>query len=127
DAAGAAGTLLADRLSDRPGRGGLHTVNAPVKLLLIFVNEADQVHNRPLYQAIVERLHQLDVAGATAQTGIMGFGHHMRMHHKGLFGIADDRPVTIMAVDDEQRLRAVFPTMRAMVREGLMVLVDAEL
>ena len=102
-------------------------MNAQVKLLLIFVNEADQFHNRPLYQAIVERLHQLDVAGATAQTGIMGFGHHMRMHHKGLFGIADDRPVTIMAVDDEARLRAVLEAMRAMVREGLMVLVDAEL
>ncbi len=102
-------------------------MNAQVKLLLIFVNEADQFHNRPLYQAIVERLHQLDVAGATAQIGIMGFGHHMRMHHKGLFGIADDRPVTIMAVDDEARLRAVLPAMRAMVREGLMVLVDAEL
>jgi uncharacterized protein len=102
-------------------------VNAQVKLLLIFVNEADQFHNRPLYQAIVERLHQLDVAGATAQTGIMGFGHHMRMHHKGLFGIADDRPVTIMAVDDEAQLRVVLPTIRAMVREGLMVLVDAEL
>ena len=102
-------------------------MNAQVKLLLIFVNEADQFHNRPLYQAIVERLHQLDVAGATAQIGIMGFGHHMRMHHKGLFGIADDRPVTIMAVDDEARLRAVLPAMRPMVREGLMVLVDAEL
>ena len=102
-------------------------MNAQVKLLLIFVNEADQFHNRPLYQAIVERLHQLDVAGATATAGIMGFGHHMRMHHKGLFGIADDRPVTIMAVDDEARLRGLFPDIRAMVREGLMVLVDAEL
>ena len=102
-------------------------MNAQVKLLLIFVNENDQFHNRPLYQAIVERLHQLDVAGATATTGIMGFGHHMRVHHKGLFGIADDRPVTIMAVDDEARLRGLFPDLRAMVREGLMVLVDAEL
>jgi PII-like signaling protein len=102
-------------------------MNTPVKLLLIFVNEADQFHNRPLYQAIVERLHQLDVAGATAQAGIMGFGHHMRMHHKGLFGISDDRPITIMAVDDEARLRVVFPEIRTMVREGLMVLLDAEL
>jgi hypothetical protein len=30
-------------------------------------------------------------------------------------------------VDDEARLRAVFPEIRAMVREGLMVLLDAEL
>jgi len=98
-----------------------------VKLLLIFLNEADEFHNRPLYQAIVERLHQLDVAGATAQTGVMGFGHHMRMHHKGLFGITDDRPITIIAVDGEERLRAVLPEIRGMVREGLMLLIDAEL
>jgi len=102
-------------------------VNEPVKLLLIFVNEGDQLYNRPLYQVIVERLHQLDVSGATAQAGIMGFGHHMRMHHKGLFGITDDRPVTIMAIDDERRLGTVLPEIRGMVREGLVVLIDAEL
>ncbi|HZT78207.1 MAG TPA: DUF190 domain-containing protein [Vicinamibacterales bacterium] len=102
-------------------------MNAPVKVLLLFVNEADVWHNRPLYQAIVERLHQLEVAGATAQTGLMGFGHHMRMHHKGLFGIADDRPVTIMVIDEEPKLRAILPEMRQMVREGLIVLLDAEI
>ena len=101
-------------------------MNAPVKVLLLFVNEADTWHNRPLYQAVVERLHQLEIAGATAQTGLMGFGHHMRMHHKGLFGIADDRPVTVMVVDEETKLRAVLPELRMMVREGLIVLVDAE-
>jgi len=101
-------------------------MNAPIKLLLLFVNEADLWHNRPLYQAIVERLHQLEIAGATAQTGLMGFGHHMRMHHKGLFGIADDRPVTIVVIDEERKLRAILPEMRQMVREGLIVMLDAE-
>jgi len=102
-------------------------MNAPIKVLLLFVNETDTWHGRPLYQAIVERLHQLEVAGATAQTGLMGFGHHMRMHHKGLFGIADDRPVTITVVDEEAKLRAVLPELRTMVREGLIVLLDAEI
>jgi PII-like signaling protein len=102
-------------------------MNAPIKVLLLFVNETDTWHGRPLYQAIVERLHQLEVAGATAQTGLMGFGHHMRMHHKGLFGIADDRPVTITVIDEEAKLRAVLPELRTMVREGLIVLLDAEI
>ena len=97
-----------------------------LKMLLVFVNEADVWHNRPLYQAVVERLHQLGVAGATAQVGLMGFGHHMRMHHKGLFGIADDRPITIVSVDEESRVRSVLPDLREMVREGLIVMVDAE-
>ena len=102
-------------------------MNAPVKLLLLFVNETDLWHNRPLYQAIVERLRQLYVAGATASAGLMGFGHHQRMHHKGLFGIADDRPMTVVAIDEDAKLRAVLPELRGMLREGLMVLVDAEL
>ncbi len=102
-------------------------MNTPVKLLIAFVNEADFWHARPLYQAVIERLHQLGIAGATAQAGIMGFGHHMRLHHKGLFGIADDRPIVITAVDEESKLRAALPELRAMVREGLLLLVDAEL
>lgn len=101
-------------------------MNAPVKLLLLFVNETDMWHNQPLYQAIVERLRQLEIAGATASVGLMGFGHHHRLHHKGLFGIADDRPITIVAVEEEVKLRAIMPEIRAMVREGLIVLVDAE-
>ena len=99
----------------------------PVKLLIMFVNESDRWHDTPLYQALVHRLKQLDVAGATAQLGVLGFGHHARLHHKGLFGIADDRPVTITAVDDAAKIRSVLPELRAMVREGLILLVDAEL
>jgi PII-like signaling protein len=102
-------------------------MTAPVKLLILFVNEADMWHNRPLYQAIVERLRQLEIAGATASSGLMGFGHHHRMHAKGLFGVADDRPITIVAVEEESKLRTVMPEIRTMVREGLMLLVDAEL
>lgn len=99
----------------------------PVKVLLIFVNEVDTHHDVPLYQAIVHRLRQLNLAGATAQTGILGFGHHMRLHHKGLFGVSDDRPVTVIAVDDEAKIRAALPELRGMVREGLILLLDAEL
>jgi PII-like signaling protein len=99
----------------------------PVKLLLMFVNETDTWNDMPLYHAIVQRLRQLNMAGATAQTGILGFGHHMRLHHKGLFGISDDRPVTIIAVDDEQKVRSALPELREMVKEGLIIILDAEL
>ena len=67
----------------------------PVKLLMIFVNESDTWNGTPLYHAVVERLRHLRVAGATAHTGILGFGHHTRMHSKRLFGIADDRPPSL--------------------------------
>ncbi len=101
-------------------------MTAPVKLLLIFINEADRWNDIPLDLALVQRLLKLNIAGATAHPGGAGFGRHMRVHHKGLFGISDDRPVTIMAVDDEEKIRGVLPEVRSMVREGLILLLDAE-
>ena len=99
----------------------------PVKLLLMFVNESDRWNDMPLYQAIVNRLRHLHMAGATAEAGLLGFGHHTRVHHKGLFGIADDRPITITVVDEEARIRAALPELRSMIEEGLILLLDAEL
>ena len=101
-------------------------MKAPVKMLLIYVDETDLWHAQPLYEAIVRRLRQAGLAGATVQHGIMGFGSHMKVHHKRLFGISDDKPVVITVVDYEETLRAMVPEIRGMVKEGLMVLLDAE-
>lgn len=99
----------------------------PVSVLLIFVNEADLWFDVPLYEAIVKRLRELGVAGATAQAGLMGFGHHHLVHEKGLFGMSADRPVTIMVVDGEQKIQEVVPEVRALVQEGLVLILRAEL
>ena len=103
-------------------------MNPPVKMLVIYVDESDiwgDAHT-PLYEAIVRRLRQLEIAGATVQTGIMGFGSHQKVHHKRLFGISDDKPVVITAVDSEVKLRRVLPEIRGMVKEGLVVMLDVE-
>jgi PII-like signaling protein len=101
-------------------------MNEPVKILIVFLNEVDRWHDEPLHGALMRRLRELDVAGATAHQGTMGFGHHHRLHHKGLFGISDDRPITITVVDVESKVRALLPEVRSMVREGLILLLDAE-
>ena len=102
-------------------------MTTPIKLLLIYVTETDLWEQTPLYEAIIRRLRQMGVAGATAQHGIMGFGSHMKVHHKRLFGVSDDKPVIITVVDGEATLRDVLPEIRGMVHEGLVVLLDAEL
>ena len=101
-------------------------MTAPVKLLLIFINETDRWGDMPLDLALVQRLMKLNIAGATSHTGRLGFGRHLRLHHKGLFGVSDDRPVTIAAADDEGKIRSALPEVRRMVNEGLILLLDAE-
>uniref|UniRef100_Q01SJ0 Uncharacterized protein n=1 Tax=Solibacter usitatus (strain Ellin6076) TaxID=234267 RepID=Q01SJ0_SOLUE len=98
----------------------------PVKMLVIYVDETDLWGTVTLYEAIVRRLRQLGMAGATAQSGMMGFGSHGKVHRKRLFGVSDDRPVMITVVDTESKIREVVPEIRGMVKEGLVVLLDAE-
>jgi PII-like signaling protein len=98
----------------------------PVKMLVIYLDETDLWNAQPLYEAIVRRLRQAGIAGATVHHGIMGFGSHMKVHHRGLFGISDDKPVVIAVVDSETKIRDVLPVIRRMVKEGLIVLLDAE-
>jgi uncharacterized protein len=102
-------------------------MDTPIKLLVIFVDETDRWDGLPLYEAIVRRLRQRHIAGATVHIGVMGYGSHLHVHHKGLFGVSDDRPVTISVVDSEPKLRQVLPEIRPMVKEGLVILLDAEL
>jgi len=101
-------------------------MSARVKMLIVFLNEVDRLNDEPLYEVLMRRLHHLNVDGATAHHGIMGFGLHHRLHHKGLFGISDDRPVTITVVDSDARIRALLPEVRSLVPDGLMLIVDAE-
>lgn len=96
------------------------------KLLLIFLDETDVWGEFPLYEAIVRLLLQHGIAGATVNMGIMGYGYQQRVHHKRLFGISDDRPVTIMVVEEEEKLQKVLPEVRTMIDDSLMVIVDAE-
>lgn len=98
----------------------------PVKMLLIYVDETDLWHTQPLYEAVVRRLRQAGIAGATVQHGIMGFGSHGKMHQKRLFGISDDKPVVITVVDSEEKIRGIVPEIRSMVKEGMMLLTDVE-
>lgn len=101
----------------------------PVKMMLILIDETDTWGESRvrLYEAIVEFLLQSGVSGATVHNGIMGFGANRQMHRKRLFGVTDERPVTITVIESESKLRAVLPKLRTMVKEGVVFLVDGEL
>src|SRR5262249_28205549 len=101
-------------------------IEAPVKMLLIFIDQTDTWHNAPLHEAIVRVLEQNGIAGATVLSGIMGYGIHRRIHQRGLLRVSDDKPLTIAVIDNEQRVRDVLPAIRPMVREGLIGMMDFE-
>ncbi len=94
--------------------------------LTIYLNEADRIGDVPLHEEVVRHLLQFDVAGATVTPGLMGYGKHGKVHRKRLFGVSDDRPVVITAVDDASRIRPILTELKAMIQEGLITLQEVE-
>ena len=92
------------------------------KLLRIFIGESDTWHGKPLYQAIVERVRELGLAGATVVRGIEGFGAHSHLHTSRILRLSEDLPVVIEMVDTAERIDAVVPLLDEMVSEGLVTI-----
>jgi PII-like signaling protein len=95
-------------------------------LVRIYIGESDQWHGKPLYQALVERLRERGLAGATVLRGIEGFGANAHIHTTRLLRLSEDLPVLVEAVDQEDRIRAILPELDSMVGDGLITLERVE-
>ena len=92
------------------------------KLLRLFIGESDVWHGKPLYQAIVERVREEGLAGATVVRGIEGFGADSRLHTSRILRLSEDLPVVIEIVDEPERIEAFLPSLDEMVAEGMVTL-----
>lgn len=96
------------------------------KLVRIFIGESDRWQGKPLYEAIVLEAKRQGLAGATVFKGVMGFGAHSRIHSAKILQLSEDLPVMIEIVDAEEKVRAFFPALEAMVGEGLVTMERVE-
>lgn len=105
---------------------GVRTMKLPERgaLLRIFIGESDKDpgSDRPLYEAIVRKAKEAQLAGATVLRGQMGFGRHSRVHTAKLFDLSTDLPVVIEIVDAEEKVDTFLPTVDELVTEGLVTL-----
>lgn len=89
-------------------------------LLRIFTGETDRYKGKPLYEQIVLKARELNLAGATVIRGIMGFGANSRVHTVKLLRLSEDLPVIIEIVDSEENLKKLWPFLDETVGEGLI-------
>jgi uncharacterized protein len=92
------------------------------KLLRIFIGESDTWHGKPLYEAIVRRVREDGLAGATVIRGIEGFGADSRLHTARILRLSEDLPLVIEIVDTEEKIAGILPILDEMVSEGLVTL-----
>jgi uncharacterized protein len=96
-------------------------------LLRIFIGESDRYQHRPLYEAIVLKARELQLAGATVLRGPMGFGKSSQLHTAKILRLSMDLPMVIEIVDTEEKVNAFLPVLDEMMGGGLVTLEKAKL
>jgi len=92
--------------------------------LRIYIGESDQWHHKPLYQALVEFFRKEQVAGATVLRGVEGYGAHSQIHAAHILRLSEDLPIIVEVIDDAERIETLLPSVREMVRGGLIMTLD---
>jgi len=95
-------------------------------LLRVFIGESDRYEHRPLYEAIVMKARELQLAGATVLRGPMGFGKSSRLHTAKILRLSMDLPIVIEIVDSEEKVNAFLPVLDQMMGGGMVTLEKAK-
>ena len=96
-------------------------------LMRIYLGESDKWHGEPLYDAIVNRLRMMDVAGATVYRGVMGYGAKGHTHKQSFWHLSRDLPVMISVIDEPEKVARASDAIEEMIGDGLIVLSDVDM
>jgi PII-like signaling protein len=105
-------------------KGELMRLIGKAKMLRVHIGEDDKWESEPLYEAIVKRAAQLDIAGATVYRGILGYGAHRRIHRHRTMTFSSDDPIMIAMVDEEEKINKLIAALDTMVSGGCMIAIS---
>jgi PII-like signaling protein len=112
----------------RPEPAALHAeIRGAARMMRIFLGESDQWNGEPLYEAIVQRLRVLDIAGATVYRGILGYGVKGHTHKSGRLPFSRDLPIMISVVDSQEKLAKAIDEIEPMMQDALIVMSDVDI
>jgi hypothetical protein len=91
-------------------------------LLRAFFGEDDKHGHLPLYEAVVLKAREMNLAGATVLRGPMGFGHSSRIHTTKILRLSQDLPIVVEIVDSQEKIDAFLPALDGMMSSGLVTI-----
>jgi PII-like signaling protein len=95
------------------------------RILRIHISESGRYGGQPLFEAIVAKCRQLNIAGATVFQGLEGYGDSAELHRAHL--IRNDRPIVIVIVDIPENLDRLVPAVEEMLDTCVLATSDAEM
>jgi len=104
--------------------GNLVRLIGKSKMLRIHIGENDKWEGEPLYEAIVKRAAQLDIAGATVYRAILGYGAQKRIHRHKTIALSSDDPIVIEIIDQEDKVNEMLSALDSLVSGGCVIAIS---
>lgn len=98
----------------------------PARKVTIYVGEAQHVHGRSAYTAILEFLFYHGISGATVTRAIAGFGATHEMHISDVLRLSGNLPIKIEFIEQAEKIAAILPKLRDLTGNGLITLQETE-
>jgi len=97
----------------------------PAKLLRIYISEADSCDGKALYEAIVNKCREMNIAGATVFRALEGFGETAEIHKSHMVG--HHQPILITIVDTPDNVTRLVAVVGEMMDTGLIAVSDVKM
>ena len=94
------------------------------KLVRLHLSEQDRYEDKSLYDAIVKKCQELNVAGVTVFRGLEGYGGSSEIHRSHL--LAHDQPIVVTIVETADKVHCILPELELMVGNGVIAVSDVE-
>jgi len=113
----------AGAVEDRPKEEMMRLIGK-AKMLRIHIGENDKWEGEPLYEAIVKRARQLDIAGATVYRAILGYGAQGRIHKHKTLSLSSDDPIMVSIIDTEEKVDKLIAALEGIITGGCLVAIS---
>ncbi len=97
----------------------------PARLLRVHICEHDRHGGKPLYEALVEKCRELNIAGATVYRGLEGYGETSGIHRAHALG--HGAPIVVTVIDTAENIARLLPEVEAMTGKGLIAISAVEM
>ena len=97
------------------------TLPSRAERLTIYLSETDHHGRVPVFVEIVERARRTGLAGAIVLQGIEGFGRSTKVHRWHALGMEEDVPVTIVVVDETEKIDQFLVDIDPLLEHGLVL------
>ena len=96
------------------------------KILRIYIDTMDKYNGNPLFEELLKEVKSEQLAGATVFKAVAGLGAFTEIRSFKVWAMAQELPLIVEIIDDEEKIRSFIEHIDGMIDNGLVTITDTE-